>query len=187
MKMTRLLIGCVAIAALGSAALGQAPVRELQMGTKTASGGYATTLDFELPVNDFANAGATIEEHVKLLDEVTRELGFTPTGTAHLELEISMEARPDGMVQAHIKFFIAEQPTDEELGDEFDIDVVQIGEEMVAYTYHKGGLDSMEQSFMKLMQWVFGQPLEMNGFPRIVANLGDDDFPIEVQMPVKPE
>jgi len=157
------------------------------MGTKTASGGYATTLDFDIPIGDMDAAEAAIQEYGELLQQVTEESGFTLTGVARLEIEVSLEARPEGLILAHIQFFVAEKPTVDELEGDFDVGVVEIEEEMVAYTYHKGGFRDLETSFMGLGQWVFGQPLEMNGFPRIVVNLGDDEYPLEVQMPVQPE
>ena len=186
MRPTRLLAACLALMTTAALAHCQEIPRELQMGTKTCAGGYATTLDFDMPVGG-DGMGRAIEENADLLKEVTETSGFTLTGIARLEFEVNMEVRPEGMIPAHIQFFVAETPTDEELGGDFDVQVVKIEEQKVAYAYHKGGLPNLELTFMKLGQWIFAQALDMAGYPCIVANLAGDEFPLEAQIPVKAE
>jgi len=166
-------------------AAAQAPAREMQIGTKTSDIGYAISLAIEIPTDDIQATEGILQDNFALLKEATEAAGFTPVGPARIEVEISFENRPQGDIPAKLQLVVAEQPTDEEL-DDANLNIVVLEPVKVAYTYHKGSLRDLQISFMRLGQWVLGQGLEPNGFPRIIAYApGAEPGVAEIQIPVK--
>lgn len=180
----------VVVTALTSAALvqGQAPEREIQTGVKTTGDGWALMTQVTVPIDDFGAAGKIFEDALGKLHAGAQARGLTPLGPGRIVM-LSMPAAPpeDGALSLEVQVPFIEQPTDEDLDVAGDLVIVPIEAAKVAYTYHRGPLEQLQGSFMRLFGWVIANGHQPAGGPRIIAYAVSDDPSLqtaELQVPI---
>ncbi|MGQ9733170.1 MAG: hypothetical protein ACUVX8_18085 [Candidatus Zipacnadales bacterium] len=189
MKVAYRVIGFVgALVFVSSLGWPQALEREMQIGTKTSDPGYVASLKVNVPIKDRAAAEQLIRDSFQLLMEATKADGWTASGKARVVFEVSMENPPGEIIPFHLQLFIIEEPTKEELEAARDYELLRLEAEKVAYTFHKGAVEQLQITLMKLAQWMIGQGLDMEGYPcAIIHDLSSQNAPqvFEVQIPTK--
>jgi effector-binding domain-containing protein len=187
----RLMIVVVALALLtGCTALyAQAPEREIQTGVKTTGEGWAVMTQVTVSIDDFSAAGKTFGDAFDKLWTGALAVALTPLGPGHMVMTNIPAAPPaEGELTLEVQLPIIEQPTDEDLDAVGDLFIVPIEATKVAYTYHKGPVEQLQGSFMRLLGWVMANGHQLAGAPRIIAYAMSDDPSLqtaELQVPIE--
>jgi hypothetical protein len=180
--------GAIALLLIAITGAAQAAGRKAQTGVKTSDPGYVVSLDVPVPVGDLGGAGRLIRENLDLLSDAAIAEGFTPVGKGRVVIQLNLQTPPQGAITVSLQQFILEEPSEEDLQVERDFALLCVPAERVAYTYHRGTLEELQGTFVRLMQWMIGEGLDPNGFPMAIAySIPATGLPevYEVQMPVK--
>jgi effector-binding domain-containing protein len=172
-----------------AAAWGQAaPQREPQMGLKTSDACIAGVTEVEVKTAEMAQAYARIGEAIDELATSLRDAGFTILGVIHVAV-VGPLPPPAGEMTLQVRMPVIEQPTEEDLRPDALPRLMKLEAMKVAYTYNKGPIEDNQVAFMRLIQWVMGQKLEIAGAPCLILYgqpAGDPMQQVsELQVPVK--
>jgi len=179
----------VALSVLAAGVWSQAPQREIQTGIKTTGESYATMTELSFAMAELANARQALPEALVKLAEDTKKAGLTPLGPAQVSIAGVFPPDPAGKVTLQIQLPIIEVGTADDLNGGGGVKVVKQDPAQVAYTYHTGGMQELQNGFFRLYNWAMAQGREVAGLPTLVIykapTAEDDSMLAELQVAVK--
>ncbi|MEN6345499.1 MAG: hypothetical protein ABFE16_09330 [Armatimonadia bacterium] len=162
------LLGRVAVATLVLAFLGSAQAQErgVQTGVKKVP---AMTVAYKVQTSTFEDAGKVIPVTLRELLTAARDNGLHPLGYVVLRVQMDAPPVPGEAIRWELWLPIADAPQPDDLKPQAVVLVKQVEQTPVAFTYHLGPIEQLQETFMDLVTWAMGRGVDLTGEARLIT------------------
>lgn len=164
----RKLFGMVVVTALVVAFLGSAQAQErgVQTGVKKVP---AMTVAYKVQTSTFEEAGKVIPVTLRELFTAARDNGLHPLGYVVLHVQMDTPPVPGEAIRWELWLPIADAPQPDDLKPQAVVLVKQVEQTPVAFTYHLGPVEQLQETFMDLVSWAMGRGVDLTGEARLIT------------------